>query len=368
VKNAPTSVSEAVLPEPEPTTPVSFTADGNGLLNYGVRHARLYRRSFPGRLDLPGHAKGVDCVAFSPDGRWLAAVDAEKVLQVSDALTGQTLWETNDLAGPGSCVDYSPDGRWLATACYETGSISIREAQTGLRRLELGTNVLDCFGTVKFSPDGQYLAAAGGKGIGVKVWTIHSTNGGLEAKLFKSWERGNGAVFAPNSRSLAFTAFSTNDEAMTQCVWDFLGSAAPRPVLQHLWHQAGRQEVAFTPDSHQLLAQGDGGAIVKLDLSSGHRVSSFPLGTPDAGNQVVALRLSPDGSKLAACPIFANVEILNPNTGKHLYSLPAEDGTIWWLAWSPDSRRLAVSRGNGNITIWDLEKLEQTLAQLGLKR
>ena len=31
-------------------------------------------------------------------------------------------------------------------------------------------------------------------------------------------------------------------------------------------------------------------------------------------------------------------------TGKHIYDLPDEPGTIWWLAWSPDSQRLAISR------------------------
>jgi hypothetical protein len=46
--------------------------------------------------------------------------------------------------------------------------------------------------------------------------------------------------------------------------------------------------------------------------------------------------------------------------------LPAEAGDVWWLAWSPDNRRLALSRNNGNIAIWNLEKMDQILAQLGL--
>ena len=43
-------------------------------------------------------------------------------------------------------------------------------------------------------------------------------------------------------------------------------------------------------------------------------------------------------------------------------SLPKQD----WLAWSPDSRRLAVSRDNGNFAIWDLEIVNQVLSKLGL--
>jgi WD40 repeat protein len=60
------------------------------------------------------------------------------------------------------------------------------------------------------------------------------------------------------------------------------------------------------------------------------------------------------------------VEIWDPKTGKWLYSLPEESGTVYWLAWSPDSRRLAVSRDNGDIAIWNLGEVEQILAKLGL--
>jgi WD40 repeat protein len=61
------------------------------------------------------------------------------------------------------------------------------------------------------------------------------------------------------------------------------------------------------------------------------------------------------------------VELRDPATGKLLYTLPEETGLIWWLAWSPDSQRLAVSRANGEIAIWNLKEVEAQLAQLGLR-
>jgi len=39
------------------------------------------------------------------------------------------------------------------------------------------------------------------------------------------------------------------------------------------------------------------------------------------------------------------VEIRDVINGELLYALPEERGSIWGLAWHPDSRRLAVSRG-----------------------
>jgi WD40 repeat protein len=61
------------------------------------------------------------------------------------------------------------------------------------------------------------------------------------------------------------------------------------------------------------------------------------------------------------------VDLWNPATGQLLYSLPEEAGAIWWLAWSPDSQQLAVSRANGEIALWNLKEVEAQLSQLGLQ-
>jgi WD40 repeat protein len=66
-------------------------------------------------------------------------------------------------------------------------------------------------------------------------------------------------------------------------------------------------------------------------------------------------------------PSGLGVELSDPATGKLLYTLPDEPGSIWWLAWSPDSQRLAVSRANGDIAIWNLKEVEAQLSLLELK-
>jgi WD40 repeat protein len=62
------------------------------------------------------------------------------------------------------------------------------------------------------------------------------------------------------------------------------------------------------------------------------------------------------------------VDLRDPATGKLLYALPDEPSAIWWLAWSPDSQRLAVSRANGEIAVWNLREIETQLGQLGLNQ
>jgi WD40 repeat protein len=81
------------------------------------------------------------------------------------------------------------------------------------------------------------------------------------------------------------------------------------------------------------------------------------------------LCVSPDESKLATVsPTGLGVDLWSLADGSRLYSLPDEPGSIWWLAWSPDARQLAVSRANGVISIWNMETVETQLANLGLAK
>ena len=77
--------------------------------------------------------------------------------------------------------------------------------------------------------------------------------------------------------------------------------------------------------------------------------------------------LSPDGSRLAvSSESERGLDIWDLKTGTRLYSLPEEAGTVYWLAWSSDSRRVAIARDNGKIAIWDLNTVGQILARLEL--
>ena len=60
------------------------------------------------------------------------------------------------------------------------------------------------------------------------------------------------------------------------------------------------------------------------------------------------------------------VDLWDCQSGRLLYSLPEQEGLIYYFAWSPDGRRLAVSRSNGAIDIWNLAEVERVLSDLGL--
>jgi WD40 repeat protein len=160
-------------------------------------------------------------------------------------------------------------------------------------------------------------------------------------------------------------------------VWDLRDGAQPHTVATIL--STSLQDRAFTPDGRYLLSTDIHRAIVTSELSTGKEVSRFvteelsPEELVDAkqakgAGDVPGLSLSPDGTKLAVSLVSRpGVDIWDPRTGRRLYSLPEENGAVWWMAWSADSAELAVSRSNGDISVWKLPEIEKVLAALGLK-
>jgi serine/threonine protein kinase/WD40 repeat protein len=370
----------AVLDLPNDAWPAAFTPDGNWLLAAGVRHAFLFRLTTPEKTELPHHAGAVPAVAFSPDGLRLASVGKDRALHVCDTRTGCVLWQTNDLPGLGQCVSYSPDGQWLAVGVWDRDLVSLREARTGRWILDLGTGqrgkTTYC---VRFSPDGRYLAV--GADV-TRVWALdaaHSaeTKTTLHVTPLSSWDGiAMDPIFSPDSRLLAFCSlYDENlhpperwgDSDRPLYLWDFASNDQPRRIASRVLGQI--QCAGFTPDGRQLLAVNASGDIVALEIATGKVVSSAHAHEPQFDRAAVSICPSPDGSKIAVTitpPSGGAVSILDSRLGKRLYLLPAETGAIYWLAWSPDSNRLAVSRDNGKIAIWNLAEIQHVLAGVGL--
>jgi len=352
----------------------AFSPDGKFLLAAGCGRARIYPLdAADAKLVLPGHASAATGLAFSPDGARLASVGKDRALKMWDADTGRLVWESEALPGPGQTVAYSPDGQVLATGDFATDCVWLWNARTGKRLLELGTNQPERTWTTEFSPDGRYLAtASSGPGTqpGIHIWEIkhgddNDGNLRLEASLLKflggpAWN----LHFSPDGQKLAF--FSRGPPRVKGVyVWEFQSSSPPRLLAKNSKEVASN--LSFTTDGLQLVTEDSLGNLVSLAVPEGEERPFFAnlpaLQRPKFHHGHF---LSADGRMLAQVSELS-LDLWDATGKRLLYSLPQEEGTAYWAAWSFDTRRIAVARSNGNIAIWTLDRMANLLAQLDLQ-
>lgn len=177
----PSRATGSVMP---PVSSLAFNPDG-ALLATGHRYGPgvllwdIERGSLE-RVLLPESDGAISCVAFRPDGTVLAAVDAStgKIRAIRVA-TGEPVFT---VTGPmfAEWVAFSPDGRRLAAA-GRRGHVHVWDAENGQEAIILQRSVQQPPGTygfrarVDFSPDGSLIAANDWSGD-IEVWEANAAS------------------------------------------------------------------------------------------------------------------------------------------------------------------------------------------------
>jgi len=367
----------ASLTSPGSLQAARFSEDGRILL---VRHASgcriLHLDVDEEKIQFDGHQGGVPAVEFSPAGTQLASTGKDRTVRLWDLEAPYACRVLGPLPAAGQSLAYHPDGRLLACADYATGRLSLWSPETGQWLGELGAEPPQpgAIWSCHISADGKYLAAVGG---GLRVWRLNvpsplsDTAATLSDLLFTEPRGEANVVFHPDGQTLAYLdILSAGDRFVTGIyLRDLKPDAAPWLVTSN--SQASIIQIhSFLPRSGRLLYVNRDREIVLVDPATGENLRQFPTLAPGEtpSTYIGNTRVSPDESKLAMVSSSGlGVDLWDLTTGRNLYSLPNQPGSVWWLSWSPDSRRLAVSRANGAIAVWDTATVEARLVELGLE-
>ena len=170
-------------------------------------------------------------LAFSPDGRLLAAAGMTGPTQVRDAHSGRLVAALRT-ADEGRSVAFSPDGTLLATGLYDgaTQLWSTRDWRPAAPALEGHSGRVTA---VEFAPDGSSLLSAGADGT-VQLWDVasHKPIGSPQSVRPNSFVA---AVFTPDGRRV----FAVSD-ARTGVRWE----VSPEVWKAHACAVAGREPSA----------------------------------------------------------------------------------------------------------------------------
>jgi WD40 repeat protein len=382
-KTSPTPDNEARIlnasASPLPGTPVmsgddvssmAFSPDGRTLAasdNFG--NVWLWDTTDPDHLTQLGQPLSAApknsfyaSVAFSPDGRTLAAGDDGGNITLwtsSSPEPVQLRQPPSDSTSTVTTLAFSPDGRTLATGSGD--GLWLWNTTNPGHPIVLTNHLLsDAAGgvsSVAFSASGQILAA--GTSEGLLLWnTSHPAAPVLVAHLMTAPQDGvTSLAFSPKGHTLAAATRSGQ-----VWLWDVSKPNHPTQPGQPLTGPVNSfLSVAFSPDGQALAAGGDNGDVWLWDISylySPALLSQFPAGpgvtaSSPAGYGVDAMSFSPDGRSLATYADDEGLVVWSLPPG--FLNGPAE--TIQSMTYSPDGNNLvAYSRddaGDGGVWLWN---------------
>jgi WD40 repeat protein/serine/threonine protein kinase/tetratricopeptide (TPR) repeat protein len=294
---------------------------------------------------LPGHARALHSVTFSPDGKWLAHAAGCRVCLL-DAVARRELAILTGHEDVVSSVAFSPDGHTLATASWDR-TVRLWDVSSGkpgaVLRATLPVRAL------AFAPDGRTLASGGGQmnsQVELLLWDARTAS--LRARLPARRWMVRGLAFAPDGQTL----FSVSGDG-----WQIPGDLTAWDVesgqerLSLVAHSSPVGAVALSPGGRLLATAGTMDGVLRLWDVRGPETITLRHTLRGVG-QVHGLALAPNGRTLAVVGSDRFIHLWQPELGQSVGRLDCPVGALA-LVFSPDGRTLAVGEASGQLRLLD---------------
>lgn len=273
-----------------------------------------------------------------------------------------------------SDIKYSPDGEKLAAG--SSIGIWLYDANTGDVLSLLAGHTKDVT-SIAFSPDGKTLVSASYDDT-VRLWDVHT--GKQKAAISANATH---IAFSPDGKTFAGAGYDVD-------LWDVQTLKLKAKLMGH---RSSRVSVAYSPDGKTIVSEA--GRTVQLwDAHTGERKISFTahehwvspmVFSPDSkmlasgGSKdklvclwdaqtgenietfightegVSSVAFSPDGKTIASGSYDETVRLWDLETGKHETTLTGHSASVYGITFSPDGNTLMSGSGDGTFRAWNPE-------------
>jgi WD40 repeat protein len=340
-------------------------------------HRTFLGRKPAGAPALPPGKGLLPAMAFSPDGKTLAASGADHAVHLLDTATGNEIGRFEGQAGRIAGLAFAPDGKAVAGACAD-GSLRLWDLPGGAERCCLKGHDGPAL-CLAFAPDGRTLAS-GGADKSVRLWDVQTgkqtqfcegherwvrrvlfvLKGEQVASIdcegsLRLWDSGNGQQrHSFSTTGLGYDLLPGPDTASIITVasirietWDVRTAKITTSI--DLPHHVGYFCAALAPDGKTIAVGMHGAAVGVREYPGGKEFRRLFGDDPE----VLAVAFAPDGKTVATGTKGNHAQLWDVATGKALGRLETHDDHVHGVAYSPDGRTLA-SLCASNIHLWDV--------------
>ncbi len=296
------------------------------------------------------HAAGV--VALSPNGETLSCVDDGQKIHVTTMANSTPVCELAIPDAEWNQLAYSPDGKWLAAGGNDSADVvvAVWDLTDGVKKHEWkwpqGRDPHSTVKSLEFSPDGHKLAAAVFRQSAAYIWDLPSQRPVLKVDHNEVY----GLSFSADSASIATAGWDKRVRVFDPDTGDLkndtdlesLGGGIDDPRMY---------AVKYSPDGRRMAtAHMDGNVVIWNVIDTTEQCRFRITGRFVHG----AIAFSPDSRWLATGSAGGNVEVWDVSTAAKVCDAGRHEHYVNMVGFGRDSRTLASGGSDGVVYLWDL--------------
>jgi WD40 repeat protein len=322
-----------------------------------------------------GHEGTVGKVAWSPDGRTLAALSYSDGVKLWDVTARKERATLRSDLGVSYHLEFAPDGNklYVSHVKYDpkigrTGGISIWDTASGQRVGLLQNSAPRGVTQFALSPDGKTILAR-------EIWTEREGEQVINKIGLTHWElatgkpratnfddqNGNGLTLSPDGKVLAVATYTIkgNQIDRVEIRRHDLTTQKDLPALTNPSSKSPPSGLVFSPDGQTLAATDYLGEIYLWSTETGKLRATIKS---ENSRRISSLAFSPDGKTLAAGIADAPgrdhepglIILFDAGSGQRRLVLSGHTNAVQSVAFSLDGKLLASGSLDRTVRLWDL--------------